>query len=190
MGKVIIEMKARFALFAVLLTAVAFATTSAHAAYNIYLQAGAIQGESTSTTHPKWCDVYSISYGVSNPFDFTSSPPTEKPNISSINLMKSMDKASPIFIQDCNIGTHLSTVVIEFEKAGTSVPVVFYRITLEDAVITSIQHSGSAGGDDTLTESVSINFARIKWTYYPVDAKGTVGTKVETGWDVQNNKAY
>jgi type VI secretion system secreted protein Hcp len=185
-------MKARLTMLTLLLVAMLFATTSAHAAYNIFLQASGIQGESTSSTHPNWSEVLSMTYRVTNPIDLSAPPSSGKPTFSSVSVAKNLDKASPIFIQNCNSGTHIGTVVIEFEKVVNTAPVVFYRITLEDVVVSSIQHSGTAttGTASTLSESVTFDFSRIRWTYYPIDAKGGVGSKIETGWDVINNKPY
>jgi type VI secretion system secreted protein Hcp len=185
------KIKNQLTFLALVTATLLFASLRAQAAYDIYMQATGLTGESMSQTHPQWTEVYSVSFGVSNTTDPTATIPSPGiPQISSISLMKKVDKTSPILIQNCNMGTSMTTVTLDFEQRGETAT-VFYKITLDGAVINSVQQSGAAGGDDNLTESVTISFRRIKWSYTPIDPKtGNPGTKVETGWDRSTNKKF
>ena len=43
---------------------------------------------------------------------------------------------------------------------------------------------GPTGGDDTPTESVSFNFAKIELTYSTIDDKGKAAKAGQAGWDL------
>ena len=55
--------------------------------------------------------------------------------------------------------------------------------------MTSISTGGS-GGQDRLTENITLNFAKIKMDYTPQTAKGAGEASVTQGWDVSANKAW
>jgi type VI secretion system secreted protein Hcp len=63
---------------------------------------------------------------------------------------------------------------------------LIYKFT--EVFVDSMQWSGSQGGDDTPTESVSFSFGKIEWEYYPQDTKGKLGKKVgPMSWDQREN---
>jgi type VI secretion system secreted protein Hcp len=47
--------------------------------------------------------------------------------------------------------------------------------------------TGGDGGDDRLTENVSLNFAKVKVEYLPQEAKGGNGNMVPFSWDIVAN---
>ena len=51
------------------------------------------------------------------------------------------------------------------------------------------QWSGSSGGDDMPTESVSFAFGKVDIKYFPQDEKGGQGTAVPASWDLRANKS-
>jgi type VI secretion system secreted protein Hcp len=54
-------------------------------------------------------------------------------------------------------------------------------------MIESIQWSGSSGGDDTPSESVSMAYGELTINYTPQKADGTQGTLVTAKWDQVKN---
>ncbi|HEX4933366.1 MAG TPA: type VI secretion system tube protein Hcp, partial [Gemmatimonadaceae bacterium] len=55
----------------------------------------------------------------------------------------------------------------------------------EEAMVESVQWSGSSGGDDTPTESVSFAFAKVTIDYKPQKPDGKLGTSTPVVWDVR-----
>ncbi len=47
--------------------------------------------------------------------------------------------------------------------------------------------TGGSGGEDRLTENITLNFVTVKVEYTPQDPKGSAGTEV-FGWDMENNQ--
>ena len=60
----------------------------------------------------------------------------------------------------------------------------YFDLLLENLIVTSVSTGGS-GGEDRLTENVTLNFAKVKWCYTPDDGK--VGTDICNGWDILTN---
>jgi type VI secretion system secreted protein Hcp len=106
-----------------------------------------------------------------------------------------------------NLMTKLTRAVIDFRsvqlqnKIITSVDVAWvrvngegvfesYKIHMEDVRITSVQESGSSGGDDAPTVSVSLQPARVAWKVTTLTAAGTPGPSSVYGWDFKANAAF
>ncbi len=70
------------------------------------------------------------------------------------------------------------------DKAGND---VYLTITLEDVFFSG--WSLSSGGD-TPSESVSLNYAKVKTNYMKSDAAGQLSQGTLAGWDLATNKAY
>ena len=70
-------------------------------------------------------------------------------------------------------------------KAGEK-PVEYLKITMEQVLISSVSTGGS-GGEDRLTENVSLNFAKFKFEYTPQKDDGSAGSAVEAHWNIATN---
>jgi type VI secretion system secreted protein Hcp len=86
----------------------------------------------------------------------------------------------------CCDGTHFDTALLTVRKAGGADPVEYVKINLQEVLITSVT-TGGDGGDDRLTENVSLNFAKVKVEYLPQEAKGGKGNMVPFSWDIVAN---
>jgi type VI secretion system secreted protein Hcp len=181
----IIDMQRTLGLFALVLACLAFGACPAHAEYDIFMQITGITGESTDANHRGWIDVLSFSHGLSNPGAGVLGAGGSKVSHADFVLAKTLDKSTlPLFLK-VNQGTRTETVVVEFQKSGNN-PVVFYRVTLSDAVVTSVSTQGSAGGN-AVFDSLSIAYKKIAWEYWPIDASGKAGPVVRSEWDLTTN---
>jgi type VI secretion system secreted protein Hcp len=130
-------------------------------------------------------EIYSFSWGASNPVSMESGAGmgAGKVSISSFNFMKKSDAASPLLFQACCTGDHYGTATVTLRKAGGQ-QVEFLSYKFSEVFVESVQWSGSSGGDDTPTESVSLAFGKVEMTYTPQDEKGGKGAAVVGGWDL------
>ena len=143
-----------------------------------------VKGESTDSVFKTKAgfEVYSFSWGASNPVTIGSGKTGAgggKVSISSFNIMKKTDAASPTMFQACCLGAHFPKVVVTLRKAGGKQE-TFITYEFETCFIESIQWSGSSGGDDTPTESVSIAFGKVTGKYFPQKADGTMETTAKS----------
>ena len=85
-------------------------------------------------------------------------------------------------------GKHIKEAILTCKKAGDK-PFEYLKITFTDLLVSSVSTGGSAG-EASLTEQVSLNFAKIKYEYTAQDtetgqAKG--GAKTAT-FDIKKNE--
>ncbi|HLT90212.1 MAG TPA: type VI secretion system tube protein Hcp [Woeseiaceae bacterium] len=158
-------------------------------AFDAFLDMGKdVEGESTRKGFEKQIEIYSFSWGVSNPA--TIGPGSEgagggRATLSSFNCMKATDKASPMLFQFCAQGKHFPKVKLSLNKAGGD-SVTYLTYEFENCFIESVQWSGSSGGDDRPTESLSIAFGKVTITYNAQAMTGAKDAKAVIGsWDVQ-----
>lgn len=162
-------------------------------AFDTFLKIDGVEGESMQSKHEKEIEIYSFSWGATNPTTVGSATgglSAGKVSVSGFNLMKKTDKTSPVLFNACCAGKHFKEAKVTMNKASGDAgqaPFLTYKFT--DVMIESIQWSGSTGGDDTPTESVSFVFAKVEIEYQQQDAKGAVGKPVLGSWDLQKVSA-
>ena len=156
--------------------------------FDTYLDIDKIEGEATAKGFEKKIEIFSFSWGASSPVTVgpgSSGLSAGRVSISSFNVMKKTDVASPKLFKACCTGDHLTKMTVSMRKqTGTGGQDSFLIYTFDDVMVESVQWSGSSGGDDTPTESVSFAFAKVTVEYKPQgkDGKLTSGTPVV--WDL------
>ena len=154
--------------------------------YDAFLEISGVEGESHAKGMEKKIEIYSFSWGASNPVTLAGKGLSGgKVHISSVNLMKKADKATPVLLSACATGKHYPEAKLHLRKAtGDGGQAPFIVITLTSVMIESLQHSGSGGGDDTPTESLSLAFGAIKYEYSFQDDKGALTKGATFTWDL------
>ena len=119
-------------------------------AFDTYLDIKGVEGEATATGFEKKIEIYSFSWGASNPTTVGSGSTglsAGRVSVSGFNLMKKTEKASATLFLACCSGTHFPEATVTMRKAtGEQKPFLVYKFT--DVMVESIQWSGSTGGDD------------------------------------------
>ncbi len=157
-------------------------------AYDAFLKLEGVEGESTDKTHSGEIDLLSFSLGASNPVGSPggSGMGAGKVSISSFNIMKKMDAASPGMFTSCCSGKHYPKAIVTLRKAGgTALEYLVY--TFEKVFVESVQWSGSSGGDDVPMESVSFAFGKISIIYKTQDDKGAAKKTLGAEWNLETN---
>lgn len=156
-------------------------------AMDMFIKIGALQGESRDSKHANEIDVLAWSWGLSNSGSAQQGggAGAGKVNVQDISFTKYIDKSSPdLLLAGCN-GKHFDKAVLTVRKAGET-PLEYLIITAEDLIVTSVSTGGS-GGEDRLTENVTINFARVKVDYKEQTATGGAGATPSMGWNIAEN---
>lgn len=128
----------------------------------------------------KTIPILSYSLGASNPATLGSGgggAGSGKVSISSLNMLKAVDANSPAFFTAVARGQHFPVATFTAQW-GTGPASATMSYKLEDVLVESIQHSGGGGAP---TESLSLFFAKVTWTY--TDASGTTSGS----WDQTTN---
>lgn len=156
-------------------------------AVDMFIKIGDIKGESRDKTHAGEIDVLAWSWGASNSGSahVGGGAGAGKVNVQDLSFTKYIDKSSTELILHCCDGAHIPQAVLTVRKAGTT-PLEYLVITMDEVLVSAISTGGS-GGEDRLTENVTLNFAKVKVQYTEQTATGTAGDKPEVGWDIAQN---
>ena len=157
-------------------------------AVDMFLKVATVDGESRDKAHGKEIDVLSWSWGMSNSGSahVGGGAGAGKVNVQDLSLTKYVDSASPKLMKACASGSHFAEATLTVRKAGGNSPVEYIKIKMTEVFVTAVSTGGS-GGEDRLTENVSLNFAKLNVDYTPQDAKGAAGTAIPFGWDIAAN---
>jgi type VI secretion system secreted protein Hcp len=154
-------------------------------AVDMLIKLGTFDGESIDPGHEKWTDVLAWSWGLSNSGSshFAGGSGTGKANVQDLSFTKYIDGTSHNLIKASASGAHIDKVNFIVRKAGGKTKVDYIKIELNQVLISSVSTGGS-GGEDRLTENVTLNFAKIKFEYTLQDAKGGKGTDLPVTIDI------
>ena len=144
------------------------ASPVASAAVDMFMKLDGIPGESTDSVHAGEIDVLAWSWGAAK---------SSKPNcvsVQDISFTHFVDAATPKLIADLGTGQTIPNAKLTVRKAGGT-PLEYIVLEMSNVLVSSVSTGGS-GGEDRLTENVTLNFATMKFTYTPQLASGLPGT--------------
>jgi type VI secretion system secreted protein Hcp len=107
-------------------------------------------------------------------------------NFSDLTIMKVLDKTSPLLCDHCASGDILKKVYIVYDKPVGTEQQDYFRIYLKDALISSVQLSGS---NENPTESVSFAFQAVEIAYKAEKDDGSLDAAVPKGYDLETLKS-
>ena len=156
-------------------------------AMDMFIKIDSLAGESKDSTHKGEIDVLAWSWGVSNSGTMHSGGGggAGKANVQDLSFTKYIDKSTPDLLLATLSGKHWDQATLVVRKAGET-PLEYLKLTFSEVLVTSISQGGS-GGEDRLTENVTLNFSKVKVDYIEQTAKGGKGATPSAGWDVAKN---
>lgn len=157
------------------------AVPAARAVDDVFVRLGDIQGDVTDRDHPRWIRAVAIGSSVAR------SDGRSRPVFSDVSILKGVDSASPQLLIAIASGRVLEDAEIAFVRPGGS-GFAYFRILLEEVEISGLRANANAAAD-SLTELVTLRYARIAWEYTPQGPSGGPGTKVRGCWDVVRGAA-
>jgi type VI secretion system secreted protein Hcp len=112
------------------------------------------------------------------------------PSLSEVTISKMTDSTTPsLFVLCCGgtatVSQPINYVTIDFRKTGSSQ--VFYRLQLQNVYVSGASTSGGGG---IPSESLSLFYTKISWSYVTFDQYSKVQSTVTKGWDVVKNAAF
>jgi len=158
-------------------------------ALDMFLELTDIEGESKDDVYFGQIDVLAWGFGLSQSGTFHrgGGGGAGKADFQDLSFTHYYDKASPNLKLRCATGKHIPEAILTVRKAGEA-PLEYLKYTMTKCMITSVSCGGS-GGEDQLTESVTINFAEIKEEYTIQKDDGTGEAGPEFAFNIEANKA-
>jgi type VI secretion system secreted protein Hcp len=156
-------------------------------AVDMFIKIGDIKGESKDKTHKDEIDILAWSWGMSNSGDMHTGGGggAGKVNIQDVSLTKWQDASTCDLMKACCAGTHIPEATLTVRKAGDK-PLEYLKIKLTNLLVTAVSTGGS-GGEDKLTENVTLNFEKFNVDFLTQDEKGAKKDPFKVGWDISAN---
>src|SRR4051812_35925235 len=154
-----------------------------------FMKIDTLKGESRDKAHAGEIDVLAWSWGLSNSGSAHTGggAGAGKVNVQDLSFTKYVDASSAELMLSCCNGKHYDKATLVVRKAGET-PVEYITVVMEEVLITAVSTGGS-GGEDRLTENVTLNFAKVSVKYIEQDAKGKAKTPPkEMTWDIAGNE--
>lgn len=144
--------------------------------------------DKNSPGHAGEIDVLAWSWGLSQSASahMGTGGGSAKVTIQDVAITKYIDKSSTVLFKFACSGKHIPTGTLVVRKAGGDSPIEYITIDMEEIVISSVSLGGS-GGEDRLTEHVTLNFGKCKLNYTPQKDDGTPDVVMHGGWDIAGN---
>jgi type VI secretion system secreted protein Hcp len=157
-------------------------------AVDMYLKIDDVKGESQDDKHKGEIDVLAWSWGMSQSgtTHMGGGGGSGKVSVNDISITKYIDKSSPNLMLACCNGKHYKQALLTVRKAGEK-PLEYIKLTMKEVIISSVSTGGS-GGEDRLTENLTLNFGEYKIEYTPQKADGTGEAAVEAAYSMAQNK--
>jgi type VI secretion system secreted protein Hcp len=159
-------------------------------AFDAFLKIDGLNGESTRKGFEKQLEIKLFNWGATNQATIgAGGGGAGKVSVTTFNISKKTDAASPLLFQSCCNGTHYAKAVATLIRSGSGAPDQFIQYELEKVYVQSVQWSGATGGDDTPMESVSFAFSKVSITYTPQNPDGSKGSPSIGTWDLARGSA-
>ncbi|MEP1445370.1 MAG: type VI secretion system tube protein Hcp [Paraglaciecola sp.] len=152
-----------------------------------FLKLDGINGEAQDKEKKDEIDILAWSWGMSQngTTHMGSGSGAGKVQVQDISFTKYVDLASTVLMQKCTLGDHITEGTLTVRKAGGS-QLEYIVITMKDIIVSSISTGGS-GGEDRLTENVTLNFGEYKIVYTEQTPDGGAGKQPEFAYDIAKN---
>jgi len=157
---------------------------------DMFIKIGDIKGESRDHAHQDEIDVLAWSWGMSQSgtTHMGGGGGSGKVSVQDLSFTHYLDSsATKLMLASCN-GKHHPEALLTVRKAGEN-PVEYVKVTMNEVLVTSVSTGGS-GGEDRLTENVTLNFAKVKVEYTPQDETGAEGATMDMGWNIATNEKF
>lgn len=152
------------------------------------LAGGKIKGESLDDKCKDQIDILAWSWGMSQSgsMHLGSGGSSGKVNVQDLSVTKYVDKSTPNLIKNCCNGEqYTDPTVLTVRKSGGQA-IEYIKITMQPVIITSVS-SGGSGGEERLTENVTLNFGKVKYEYTVQTDTGDAGAVIPVTHDIQKN---
>ncbi len=163
-----------------------------------FLKLDGIDGESQDQKHKNEIDVISFGWGekqTGTSYQGGGSG-AGKVQMHDFTFTMTVNKASPKLLLNCANGAAVKSAILTCRKAGKDQQ-EYYKITMTDLLVSSYvtaggYHTSALAGKEELpvpTDSISLNYSTISFSYSPQKADGTLDGAITAGWNLKTNVA-
>jgi type VI secretion system secreted protein Hcp len=156
------------------------------AASDFLLEIDGIKGESSDQKHKDTIDIESFSWGATNSGVRSSGGGggAGKVSLQDFHFVKAIDKSSPLLFKRAVTGEHIKKAILFARKAGAQQQ-DYLKITLSDVVVSQYETKPLSGSPGVEVDSVSLNFAKIEYSYSPQKPDGSLAAPLVSTYDLK-----
>lgn len=146
-----------------------------------------IEGASAHAKHKGEIPILAWSWGVSNSADLHHSATGAggKAHVQDISITKYVDGSSHALLQACSTGARLDTAVLSITNA-TGEQTDYVTLELSNGVMITSVSTGGSGGEDRLTENITLHFGKFAYKFQPQKPSGEAdGAPKPFTYDIQ-----
>lgn len=133
-----------------------------------------IKGASNHAKHKDQIPVLAWSWGVSNTGDLHSgagSASGGKAHVQDISITKYADGSSNALIDACCTGSRIDKAWL-YVTNSTGEQTDYMTLELDNGVLITSLSTGGSGGEDRLTENITLHFGKFKYSFQEQDDHG------------------
>jgi len=140
-----------------------------------------ITGASQDPAHKGWSDVASFDWGVTAAAPPSGGAGAGKPVFSDLTWTQALDQAYPPLFTALTKGTYLSAELDFTRNAGQGSEQTYFKMNFTGVHLTELGLTGSGAP----LESGAFDYTTIKFTYYPQNPDGTLGSPVTASYNLK-----
>lgn len=133
-----------------------------------------IKGASSHSKHKDEVPIIAWSWGCSNTGNLHTGAGYAaggKANVQDISITKYIDSCSNALLNACCTGARVDNAILYVTNA-TGEQTDFMSIELSEGVMVTSVSTGGSGGEERLTENITLHFGKFKYQFFPQDEKG------------------
>lgn len=157
----------------------------------LYMKLDGVEGECVVKGYEGWIDLLSMSFSGTQSGNMHKGMGGGAGKVTMGDLMatKLADKCSTDLMKKLCLGQHYATVDVHATKATGGEALPYFTVKLTDAIVTSMSFGGSGGGDDVMTESISLNYRQIDVEYHIQNQDGTDGGTTSASYNIATSES-
>ncbi len=155
---------------------------------DMFLKISNVKGEAKDATHQDEIDILAWTWGASQSGSshMGGGGGSGKVQFQDVSVTKMLDASSTVLWESCAAGKHFDKATLTVRKAGGN-PLEYYILNMEHVLITNVS-VGAAGGEDGITENVTLNFSKCEYEYVEQKPDGSGAAARAFGWNIEENK--
>lgn len=155
-------------------------------AVDMFLKIGDLKGEAKGAKFEGMIDVLAWNWGMAQSANMHSGSAGGggggRADVHDLTLTKWIDKATPNLMLGLCKGKIFPEAVLTVRRPGGEQQ-PYLTITMTNVLVKSLITGGS-GGDDRLTENMTLNFEKFKVEYKEQKDDRSAGASTEAAWDI------
>ncbi len=153
---------------------------------SIYMKIPGIDGDISAQDHEEWIQLSHLNFSTKRSLSIEPGRITDRestrPSISELEIIKKMDKTSPLLFSESCTGKAKAEVKIDICQTGSSL-VPYMQYSLRNVIVSGYR----VNADDEFypTETINLSFDRIEMRYTPFDELNQAQSPIPAAYDLK-----